>query len=110
MIDPVSDKRRSSADPPRAKTAYPDETVGNDFWLPKLPVVYKTKEVYHTQQFGNHAGNWVNFHYKFSIKLPAAIRVAVVRSRAVAADWRLRSGGGPGILQLLRLILINVSK
>lgn len=58
MIDPVSDKRRSSADPPRAKTAYPDETVGNDFWLPKLPVVYKTKEVYRTQRFGNHAGNW----------------------------------------------------
>lgn len=57
MLDLVSDKRRSSADPPRAKTAYPDETVGNDFCLPKLPVIYKTKEVYRTQQFGNHAGN-----------------------------------------------------
>ena len=57
MVDLVSDKRWSSADLPRAKTAYPDETVGNDFCLPKLPVIYKSNEVYRRKQFDNSKGN-----------------------------------------------------
>lgn len=40
----------------------------------------------------------INFRYEFSIKLTMVIRVTVVRSRTVAGDWRLHSGGEPGIL------------
>ena len=58
MVDLVFDRRRSSADPPRAKTAYPDETVDNDFRFPKLPAIYKTSEVYRRQQFGNCSGSF----------------------------------------------------